>query len=155
MFDWLIVWLTDWLVYILLEISCPQSWTAFDGYCYLVSSEILNGDQAPGFCIEKGGELVKITSQRENDFVLALVRKEAPSMKDVWIGLRRNGDGWYWSDNSLPKYTNWAPNEPNNKAEICSQMWHGHTDHLPYTASGSWNDIFCSRRHGVVCKRLP
>ena len=119
----------------------------------MVSKLMFNGDQAQAFCIEKGGELVKITSERENDFVLALVRKER--MEDVWIGMKRIGDHWYWSDNSLPKYTNWAPHEPNNKEEKCSQMWNGHSVNLPNQASGKWNDIFCDRKHGLVCKRLP
>ena len=140
---------------ILLVIPCPQDWTTFEGYCYLVSSQEYKGDEARLFCIEKGGELVKITSDRENDFVLALAREEQPPPKDVWIGMRRKGGHFYWSDNSLPKYTNWAPHEPNNHAEECSQMWTSHSDNLPNKASGTWNDIFCDRKHGLVCKRLP
>ena len=142
-----------------LEISCPQGWRAFDGYCYLVSSQVLTWSQARSFCIEKGGELVKITSQRENDFVLSLARKEASSLKEVWIGLKRNGGDWYWSDYSLPKYANWAPKEPSNSAEECAHMYTGHSQHLPYKASGSWNDLFCNGlegfSNGLVCKQLP
>jgi len=115
--------------------------------------------QARDFCIEKGGELVKITSERENDFVLALARQRASSVKEIWIGLRRDAGGFYWTDNSFPKYTNWAPNEPSNDQEQCVHMWTGHSDHLPYKASGTWNDLFCSGaanfQLGLVCKLLP
>lgn len=122
----------------------------------MVADQSSSGTNAPGFCTEKGGELVKIENERENEFVLALARKEAPpSVKSVWIGLKRNGGHWYWSDNSLPKYFNWAPNEPSNSEEKCTNMYIRYSDGLPNKASGSWNDLFCSELKGLVCKRLP
>ena len=146
-------------LFLFLGISCPQGWRAFDDYCYLASSQVLTWSQARDFCIEKGGELVKITSERENDFVLALARQRASSVKEIWIGLRRNAGGFYWTDNSFSKYTNWAPKEPNNDQEQCVHMWTGHSDDLPYKASGTWNDLFCSGaanfQLGLVCKLLP
>ena len=39
------------------------------------------------YCKELGGNLVKINSQEENEFVLNLVNKLAPSLKQIWIGL--------------------------------------------------------------------
>ena len=117
---------------------------------------------AQAYCVELGGELAKITSARENDFVLALARKHAPSVKQVWIGLEwySGGNFFVWSDKSLPGYSNWAPREPNGLAnEPCGHMFTGHTDHLPERGSGYWNDLPCGIHQtfpcGTVCKRLP
>jgi len=101
---------------------------------------------------------VKINSAEENEFVLALARKTAPSVRQVWIGL--NWDAslkvYLWSDLSVPVYTNWAPHEPNGFAgEPCGHMWTvGHRG-----ITGNWNDLSCGvHSHlpcGLVCKRLP
>ena len=141
---------------------CPNDWTRFDNYCYLVSSSIKTWDQAQAYCASLGGGLVKINSAEENEFVLNLAMKKAPSLKQVWIGLKCFSDGnFYWRDHSVPVYTNWAPHEPNNVAneEECGQMWLGEHSTLPGRAAGYWNDISCrvmpSLPNGIVCERLP
>ena len=106
-----------------------------------------------------GGDLVKITSARENEFVLALVRDKASASKQVWIGLTFIAGDFYWSDYSVPVYKAWAPNEPNGRSrEPCGIMWTGHTTHLPNRASGYWNDRICGVHSlfpaGLVCKKL-
>ena len=100
---------------------------------------------------------MKINSDEENEFVLNLVYKHAPSTRQVWIGLKWDAQvsKFIWADNALPKYTNWLRGEPNGKAsEPCSNMWTG-KDH---GANGYWNDLACLNRAypcGLVCKRLP
>ena len=117
--------------------------------------------QAQTYCTELGGELAKITDARENDFVLALARKNAPSVKQVWIGLQwvSNVNYFMWSDYSSLVYTNWAPNEPNgNDKEPCGHMWTRQTEIIPNQAAWFWNDLLCTStryRCGVVCKRVP
>ena len=102
---------------------CPDGWTRFDDYCYLVSSSIKTWDQAQEYCESLGAGLVKINSAEENEFVLDLVTQKAPSLEQVWIGLKWSTNNFYWYDNSVPVYTNWAPHEPNGKAnESCGQM---------------------------------
>jgi len=141
---------------------CPEGWVKFDSFCYLASDKAMTWSEAQAYCKECGGELVKITNVRENDFVLALARKVAPSLKLVWIGLKwdSSAKAYFWSDYSDPAYKNWAPNEPNGNAkEPCSNMWTGDTGHLPQRASGYWNDLTCGVHSnwasGLVCKRLP
>lgn len=97
---------------------------------------------------------MKISSNRENEFMLALVRKEL-KMAQFWMGLQWIGDRFYWSDSSYR-----APGEPNGKAaEPCSFMWTGTANILPNRAAGYWNDEPChlnpTFRNGIVCKRLP
>ena len=140
---------------------CPDGWTRFEHYCYLVSSSINTWDQAQKHCQSLGAGLVKINSPEENEFVLNLVAKESPSLKQVWIGLHWYSGAFYWYDVSVPLYKNWAPNEPNgNKNEPCAQMFiDGRLDFLPTRAAGYWNDVSCHGNPkapiGLVCKRLP
>ena len=140
---------------------CPDGWTRFDNYCYLVSSSIKTWDQAQAYCQSLGAGLVKINNPKENKFVLNLVTKQAPSLKQVWIGLKWSTNNFYWYDHSVPVYTNWATNEPKEKAkEPCGQMWMDrHSDSLPIRAAGTWNDIRCQVTsdfpNGIVCERLP
>ncbi|XP_015771284.1 PREDICTED: snaclec coagulation factor IX-binding protein subunit A-like [Acropora digitifera] len=141
--------------------QCDQGWVPFNSFCYLVSASVKTRSDAQKFCKASGAELVKITSQSENDFVLALAREKAPSVKQVWIGLQYESrpKKFYWSDGSFPVYKNWAPNEPNGNArEPCAHMWTGQTPVIHITSSGYWNDLPCSINHyypnGLVCKKL-
>ena len=103
---------------------------------------------------------MKINSKEENEFVLNLVNKLAPSLKQIWIGLEWDSclKAFVWCDHSVPTFTKWAPNEPNGRTrERCSNMWTGHAGSANM-ASGDWNDISCwkpSLPCGLVCKRLP
>ena len=144
-----------------LGYHCPNGWMKLKSYCYFVSNSIKSWHQAQAYCKGLGGELVKINSEEENGFVLKLVHKRAPSVKQVWIGLRWNAcvRGFIWSDLSIPKYTSWARLEPNGKArEPCGNMWTGRTTNLPFHAPGYWNDCNCQTLvHtpcGLVCKSL-
>ena len=140
---------------------CQEGWTQFKAYCYLVSDQFKSQSAAKQWCSEKGADLVKIESAKENQFVLELVREKAPSLKQVWIGLEWHRNAFYWSDLSVPGYNNWAPGEPNGKAsEPCGHMYvGGYPNELPGRASGYWNDIGCAGRsdypNGIVCMKLP
>ena len=104
--------------------------------------------------------MLTINSQEENEFVLNLVNKLAPSLKQIWIGLVWDSrvKAFVWYDHSVPTFTKWSPGEPNgNATEPCSNMWTGHAG-VSYRASGDWNDLTCwdpSLPCGLVCKRLP
>lgn len=137
---------------------CPFRWTRFKSYCYLVSNSIKTWHQAQAYCRSLKGELVKINSAEENEFVLALIRRRAPALKQVWIGLNldSNLNQYLWSDLSTPVYRNWAQNEPNGFAsEPCSNMWVAGYAGI----TGHWNDLPCRvishRPCGLVCKMLP
>lgn len=118
--------------------------------------------QAHEYCKAQKAEMVKINSAEENEFVLALAREKAPSLQQVWIGLKYNarGKGFYWSDHSaLIVYKNWAPKEQNGYGrEPCINMWTGQSNMLPHRASGYWNGLPCAALKtlpcGVVCKKL-
>ena len=141
--------------------QCKQGWVLYNSFCYLASASVKTRSHAQAFCKASGAELVKITSQDENDFVLALAREKAPSVKQVWIGLQYESGpkDFYWSDGSFPTYKNWAPHEPSGKSrEPCGHMWTGQTPVIRVRASGYWNDLPCSIKNnlpnGLVCKKL-
>ncbi|CAH3179758.1 unnamed protein product, partial [Porites lobata] len=126
----------------ILGVPCPQGWVRFKGYCYFVSSSIKTWQNAQMHCIELGGNLVKINSKEENEFVLNLVNKLAPSLKQIWIGLKWDSHvkAYVWFDHSVPTFTKWSSNEPNsNGMEPCGNMWTGHAGDY-FRASGDWND---------------
>ena len=141
-------------------VPCPLGWVRFNGYCYLVNSSVKTWQNAQMYCKGLGGNLVKINSKEENEFVLNLVNKLAPSLKQIWIGLEWDSrlNSFVWYDHSVPTFTKWSPNEPNgNGLEPCSNMWTGH-EGSSTRASGDWNDLTCWHTGlpcGLVCKRLP
>lgn len=122
-----------------------------------MSSAIKTWHKVQAYCKRLGGELVKINSNEENEFVLKLVHQHEPSLKQVWIGLKWVTSHYIWSDDSVPNYTKWWLGEPNGKAsEPCSNMWIKHP--TAPGINGYWNDLSCwdpARPCGIVCKRLP
>ena len=139
---------------------CGDVWTKFEQYCYHVSAESLTEQQAEQYCDQKmDANLPKINSQEENSFVLDLAQRDAPSAKQVWIGLKweseSNPKDFYWYDQSVPTFTYWAPGEPNGKdKEPCAVLYVGKFEQLPQRAAGYWNDVPCEVKSAVVCKRL-
>lgn len=142
-------------------LTCPYYWNTFNGYCYRAVSSIRTWHQAQAYCKALRGELVKITTAEENNFVLALAKQKAPHAKVIWIGLKWDSHirKFVWSDDSVPVYQNWAVGEPNGNArEPCSNMWTGYAGRINH-ASGTWNDRPCRVIHNTarsfVCKRVP
>ncbi|XP_022791510.1 CD209 antigen-like isoform X2 [Stylophora pistillata] len=135
---------------------CPTGWILFNNNCYLIDdSDSKTWLQAQTFCRSLKGELVKINSAEENDFVWDLVKRQATSVWYVWIGLKWNStaNGFYWYDHSVPVYNNWNTGEPNGRAsEPCGLMYG------PSSAPslhGRWNDATCDRQFsGTACQRI-
>ena len=68
---------------------CGDGWTKFEEYCHYVSGKEKTADEAQQYCDEKmDADLAKINSQEENNFVLVLANRHAPSATRVWIGLK-------------------------------------------------------------------
>ncbi|CAJ0957959.1 unnamed protein product, partial [Mesorhabditis belari] len=64
--------------------SCGQKWRHFDGYCYHISENVLNWDEANDWCKGMNANLVSIHNERENRFVSSLIPWTG---RDAWIGL--------------------------------------------------------------------
>lgn len=132
--------------------ECPTGWTQFGNSCYLISTLSKSWRKAQAFCQGLNGDLVKIDSAKELQFLFNLVRKKAPTVnRAVWIALNWNStaNDFYWTDHTPLIYKNWASGEPNGRAgEPCGEM---------YTSTSYWNDIGCDLHisgTGIVCKKL-
>lgn len=135
---------------------CPTGWILFNNNCYLINdSDSKTWLQAQTFCRSLKGELVKINSAEENDFVWDLVKRQATSVRYVWIGLKWNStaNGFYWYDHSVPVYNNWNTGEPNGRASEPCGLMYGPSS--PPSHHGRWNDATCDPQFsGTACQRL-
>jgi hypothetical protein len=111
-------------------------------------------EDAQNFALTKGGHLVTITSNAENDVVFRLV--DDPQYWGIsgdgnyatgpWLGGQQRpgalepGGGWEWVNNEGPlSYTHWLPGQPDNSNSA-------NEDRLAYLSRGvgnrspTWND---------------
>eukprot|EP00931_Biecheleriopsis_adriatica_P106536 TRINITY_DN80977_c0_g1_i1.p1 TRINITY_DN80977_c0_g1~~TRINITY_DN80977_c0_g1_i1.p1 ORF type:complete len:743 (+),score=143.43 TRINITY_DN80977_c0_g1_i1:24-2252(+) len=98
--------------------GCRKGWQAYHGQCYLLIDRGSVFSQAVERCKEHDAVLVSIWSSEENAFVQHLCGN-----RFCWLGLQElpGSESWRWldgSDASYGAYTNWAPGEPNNFADI-------------------------------------
>ncbi|XP_072530555.1 uncharacterized protein [Salminus brasiliensis] len=130
---------------------CGDGWKPFGVKCYYFSTDKLNWMNSRDHCAEKGGHLVIITSQAEQDF-LALHLHE-----NHWIGLNdlETEGKWMWVNHqSLTEtgVTFWykrsgQPNEPDNwknedpSGENCAELH----------SSDTWFDASCHKLKKYVC----
>ncbi|XP_047672561.1 C-type lectin domain family 1 member B-like isoform X3 [Tachysurus fulvidraco] len=94
---------------------CEEGWKSLGLKCYYFSNHKLNWTQSRDYCVEKGGHLVIITSQTEQDFLFSQIGVTH------WIGLNdlETEGQWMWVNNQPLKETGvtfWysAPKQPDN-----------------------------------------
>ena len=132
---------------------CSDGWVRHGKSSFLILDvPSLEWNDARRTCRNLGGDLPKITSSAENQFVTdLLIRKQTTKVTEfgVWLGLRRRAAGsFYWIDNTpLSGYTAWARNEPTGPAEECVLLYGLYEE-------GKWNDIRCDIS-GSDIKRAP
>ena len=112
--------------------------------CFLVIDiPTLEWSDARRNCQKLGGDLAKITSASENQFIFDLVTKQKKIIGSVWLGLHRKANNkFYWADDTLlAGYSNWNIFEPNNagQGEKCTHMI------ATGSAKSKWNDVPCIR----------
>jgi hypothetical protein len=125
----------------------------FKTHSYKVFVEKLPWHQAKARCEEMGGYLAVISDAQEEAFIRKLIAKAGLPLqpKDgVWLGATDQGQEgrWVWVDGTPMKYSNWFPNQPNNKqnAEHYLMLW---------LQSGQWSDQpAVSQQHDIyfVCE---
>ncbi|KAI8504808.1 hypothetical protein Bbelb_179260 [Branchiostoma belcheri] len=99
------------------EEQCQSGWVGYNVHCYKFKRQELTWNDALTECGKEGANVASIANRGENYFIAGL-SLNAP--RAVWIGLRRRGDSWIWTDGSPRTYTNWRPGEPNNFKTIFS-----------------------------------
>ncbi|XP_063301806.1 hepatic lectin-like [Pelobates fuscus] len=127
--------------------TCESSWLNFKSHCYFITSTKTNWMKARTTCISKGGDLVVITSQEEQLFLMSKVSYKT---NRYWIGLSDMEDEgvWTWVDGTgyERSYKNWRKGEPNDfeSNEDCAHVW----------LDGEWNDVHCTYENCfAICEK--
>jgi len=113
-------------------------------YEYLLIEEYKTWFDAKTDCESRGGHLVTISSQEENDFVINLIGPNS-----IWIGLTDESieGSWEWVTGEPVTYTNWSQDEPNDAGE---------GEDYAEMEDGNWNDnggpSDPSLTHSYVCE---
>merc|ERR1719362_2069276 len=132
---------------LLRHVCDSHAWKTEGNRCYrYFAQDGLSYDQMQVKCNENGGELARFDNARQDKVARTLVGKSR-----AFIGLTdRTKEGTFkWSDGTKPRYTNWAPGEPNDSKNVggedCVVMnWYG----------DKWNDVKCDSNQwseGFVC----
>ena len=109
----------------------PTSKDEFNGHTYEYYNQAFTWDEAYKFCEKKGGHLVTINSQEENDFLVELTKNRSANL---WAGGKTtDNEKWFWITGEPFDYQNWNVGEPNNLENI--------QDTLQIYTSGKWDDV--------------
>ncbi|CAB4031450.1 Hypothetical predicted protein [Paramuricea clavata] len=135
---------------------CADKWKGWGNSCYLfVTSAGANYDPPPSnwnmsraYCLNKGADLVSLTTNGEFEFVYSNTNNLA-----YWIGLRykktklRKDAHWAWSNGDKLNFTEWNKGEPNNlETEHCVEILKG----LKF-----WNNKGCDKNQALawICEK--
>ena len=135
---------------------CPPQWHLQLGSCYYLQRLKKHWLDAKGYCEQqhvqdrinsRRGYLVTISSQAENDYVVALNQGRH---ENIWIGYNDRGtEGiWVWSHRSPTNmYTNWIKGNPNNanRGQDCAVI--NMRNRKP-----QWDDQGCKYLEVSVCE---
>ncbi|XP_061441866.1 LOW QUALITY PROTEIN: macrophage mannose receptor 1-like [Rhineura floridana] len=132
---------------------CPDDWSPSDerNLCFkafLRDDNKKSWADAQSFCRAMGGELLSISSSREERSLQRYLSSQGFSSSHFWLGLNYISptEGFSWSDGSPFGYTNWEYGEPNNYNEI------EHCAELNANFRMRWNDIHCEDLHNWICQ---
>lgn len=139
------------------ESACSTGWVQYGKSCYIVIDiSTAEWSAARRNCLRIGGDLAKITSNHENQFVNNLIGNQVYTTNHgVWLGLHLKADNkFYWTDGTLlAGYNNWYPGQPSHPStEKCAQLY-GKSSR----GRGKWNDVPCtwnvSRPPVILCQK--
>jgi pulmonary surfactant-associated protein A len=99
--------------------------------------------------LSNGSSLITIHSEEEQEFLLNFVFKTNKVIDNVWLGLKRTGNDFKWTDGSELNFTNWIRGKPSNRTDSnCVQML------LESNPRWEWADEPCSKKGLVVCQKI-
>lgn len=129
------------------EAKIPEDAMRFGGhsyYCY--EKEGISWEQARKKCEKRGGHLVAITSQEEQDAVSGYVQEQIQPDMDAWIGIWRNETETPWAKwvtGEDVEYTNWSAGNPDEYNGQCYGVICGgeRAGENFYIEPGQWDDL--------------
>ncbi|XDV33823.1 hypothetical protein PO909_004091 [Leuciscus waleckii] len=134
---------------------CAVNWIYSGGKCYYFSMVEMNWTQSRDHCVSRGGHLVIINSQAEQDFLTSKVKvTHWIGLNDldteghwVWVNnqpLNDSAEFWMKREDGVSEPDNWTKDHP--AGEDCASLGHkmGETDF--------WTDAFCFQEKRFVCE---
>merc|ERR1719284_432669 len=88
--------------------------------CYLFEEDESNHDTAKSYCAEKGGQLVEINTEEENDLIIsnsAVIGIPDWMLDGFWIGLKNTNGQFEWESGSELSWSNWIDDEPDGAGD--------------------------------------
>lgn len=150
-------------------VEIPSDAVEFNGH-YYKAYNISNGwTSAKTYCENLGGHLATITSQNEQNFIVANFLTGSPEKKCYFLGGYRNSSTakeWFWVTGESFCYGNWAggentqTNEPNqvytiiasgNSTWMTPYKWYSHMNY----DSGTWTADWAGKFTGFICEWSP
>ena len=117
-------------------------------YRYTFHTEEKTWNEAQKTCTLNGGNLATITSQEEQNIIMAGVETN----KQWWIGVKvKEADRitLYLADGQTSlTWSNWKLGEPNSFSEGDSCVRMRIQDNV-----WKWSDSFCFRKYGFICRQ--
>ena len=129
------------------NMSKPVETSYFKGHKYELYNESMTWESAKLFCEKKGGHLVTISDEKENEFVNGMRCRNLSTdyQQSIWLGGSdtANEGTWSWITGEPFTYSNWKPNEPNGGTS---------QNYLQMYSSGNWDDVQNEAGRFVVCE---
>ncbi|XP_069032719.1 CD209 antigen-like protein C isoform X4 [Embiotoca jacksoni] len=142
------------------SVQCDEGWEQHGGQCYYFSINKSPWEVSRQECIFEGGDLVKIDSRDEQEFLERRLRDQMMEPEDkFWIGLTDSKEEgrWLWVGGSPldTSLTFWSEREPDNwnvetsEGEDCVRM--GEKDGCRDLMC--WFDKSCKIPHRRICEK--
>ncbi|XP_073532994.1 macrophage mannose receptor 1-like [Phyllobates terribilis] len=130
-------------------ISCPSSWTPYNGHCYYLFSDTKIWKDAMSSCKKEESDLLSVHNIEEGSAITS--QFQFGKAEYIWLGLNdlKTQLFFEWSDGSPVTFTTWQKGEPshlNSEQEDCVAL---------ATKDGKWADKTCNYRYPYICKRKP
>lgn len=140
-----------------------QSIYEYGGHSYQLYNMGCTWFEARDYCNSKGGHLVIIENQGEQNFIADIVRKEG-NRNSYWMGAFKENGIFKWINGEYLGYTNWAYQQPDNfrGTEDALMIYRGQN---PITRNefATWNDLtpdgtcygeefFGTHNFGFICE---
>ena len=127
--------------------SKPVETSYFKGHKYELYNESMTWESAKLFCEKKGGHLVTISDEKENEFVNGMRCRNLSTdyQQSIWLGGSdtANEGTWSWITGEAFTYSNWEPDEPNGGTS---------QNYIQMYSSGNWDDVQNEVGRFVVCE---
>ncbi|XP_044150020.1 macrophage mannose receptor 1-like isoform X2 [Bufo gargarizans] len=130
-------------------ISCPYSWSPYNGYCYYLVRDAKIWRKALLSCNREGGNLASLHNIEEASAITT--QFQFGDAEYVWLGLNdlKKQLFFEWSDGSPVTYTTWQTGEPSHFSD-------GQEDCVALsTKDGHWADQNCEKMFPYICKKDP